>query len=81
MAKSLLINSEETLINIPVYFKRKKNKSNCLIFVIYTEEEGKKKMQEGDKEVEILNTKWLPQTWSSSTQITKMSTVYNSQTR
>ncbi len=76
MARSILLDGDEHLIHIPLYYKIKK-KGNIRQFRILTEDEGKELLAKGDAEVEVLNTKWKPQTWQLNTFVVKNSTSYD----
>ena len=76
MAKSVLLDGDENLIHIPLYYKVKK-KGNIRQYKILTEEEGKSLLAASDADVEVLNTKWKPQTWQLNTFLIKNSTSYD----
>ena len=80
MSKSMLLDGEEALIHIPIYFKEKKNKHGHRSFVILNEADGKKSLVEENSGVDVLNTKWKPQTWQMNNHLFKNSTSYNQAT-
>lgn len=80
MPNSILIGGDEDLIHIPLYFQIKKNKHGIRQFRIYKEDEAKNLMEKEDHKIEVLNTKWKPQTWQLNTHLLKNSTTYNQAT-
>lgn len=77
MSQSILMEGNETLIHIPLYFKIKINKYSVRQFKILDDEEGKKLLNQEGSGVEVLNTKWKPQTWQMNNFLLKNSTTYN----
>ena len=80
MPKSMLLDGENSLIHIPIYFKEKKNKHGHHYYAILDEDEGKKKQTVENSGVDVLNTKWKPQTWQMNNHLLKHSTSYNQAT-
>jgi hypothetical protein len=77
MAKSVLMDGDSDFINIPLYYKVKANKSGVRQFKILSDEEGKEILSKNPVEVEVLNTKWKPQTWQMNNFLLKNSTTYD----
>lgn len=80
MSNSILLGGDEDLIHIPLYFQVKRNAHGVRQFKIYEEEEAKKLMESEGHEIEVLNTKWKPQTWQLNSHLLKNSTSYNQAT-
>lgn len=77
MPSSILLSGNESLINIPLYYKIKENKHGVRQFKVLTEEEGRSLLEKQEKGVEVLNTKWKPQTWQMNNYLLKNSTSYD----
>lgn len=76
MAKSILMDGEDNLIHVPLYYKIKK-KGSVRQFKILTDDEGRDLLAKNDPDVEVLNTKWKPQTWQMNTFLIKNSQSYD----
>jgi hypothetical protein len=77
MANSILLGGNESLIHIPLYYKIKLNKYGVRQFKVLDEDEAKKLLEKPESGVEILNTKWKPQTWQMNNHLLKNSTSYD----
>ena len=77
MAKSILLDGQESLIDIPLYYKVRTNKYGVHNFQILSDEEGKKAAAQEESDIETLNTRWRPQTWQMNNHLMKHSTSYN----
>jgi len=76
MAKMLLSQNEE-LISLVLYYQVKNNKYGIRQYKILEEDEAKSLISKGDKEIDILSTKWSLPTWRSNSNIVRSSTFYN----
>ena len=76
MAKMLFSKNEE-LITITVYYRVKTNKFGVRQYKILEEEEAKTAISNGDKDVDILTSKWAVPTWKSNSHLIRSSTFYN----
>jgi len=76
MAKMLFSKNEE-LITITLYYKVQTNKFGVRQYKILEEDEAKTRISEGDKNVDILSSKWLIPTWKSNSHLIRSSTFYN----
>lgn len=77
MASNLLMNSEEDLITIIVYYKIKKGRHGGKQIVIIEEKEAQNALESGDTDIETLETRWKPQTWQTNNSLIKNSMTYN----
>lgn len=76
MAKMLFTENEE-LITINLYYRVKLNKFGVRQYKVLEEDEAKTALSSGDKEVDILVTKWIVPTWRSNSNIIRASTFYS----
>mgnify|MGYP001160049574 CR=1 FL=1 len=77
MPSNLLIDGQEDLIEIKLFYRVKKNNAGVRQFVVLDEEKGKKAIEDGDDSVDCLVTKWSPQTWQMNNNLLKQSMTYN----
>jgi len=77
MANSILLSGNENLISIPIYYKSKVNKYGVRQFKILTDDIGRMEIENKEGGVEVLNTKWKPQTWQMNNFLLKNSTAYD----
>lgn len=77
MASNLLLNSNEDLIRITIYYRVQKNKYGSRQFQILPEEKALELLKKEDSDVETLETYWSPQTWQVNNSISKQSMSYN----
>lgn len=77
MANSILLEGNENLIHIPLYYKIKTNRFGVRQFKVFDDEEGRKLLEKAEPDVEVLNTKWKPQTWQMNNFLLKNSTSYD----
>lgn len=80
MAESILMQGEDSLVHIPLYYRVRKNKNGSRRFQILEDDEGKLLLDKENSDVQCLNTKWKPQTWSMNNNLLKSATAYNQAT-
>jgi len=76
MAKQLISNAEE-LVTLTLYYKVKTNRYNVRQYKILEEDEGKNLLAKGEKDVDVLVTKWSIPKWKTNSHIMRSSTFYN----
>lgn len=76
MAKNLCQKVEQFVI-IKLYYKAKTNKFGVIKHKMLEEEEAKSLISSGDKDVDVLTTKWSVPSWKSNSNIVRSSTFYN----
>lgn len=77
---SKTLGKNKKFVSIPVYYRYKESQYDNMQFQILTNEEGLKAIKSGDKNVEVLNTKWRPRSWQINNVLIQNSQSYNQQT-
>ncbi|NJL70427.1 MAG: hypothetical protein HC888_01855 [Candidatus Competibacteraceae bacterium] len=78
---SMFMEPEKSLIDIPLYYKIDENKAGVKKIRIFEDEEAKKLMDEGDKSIEVLNTKWKQASWREQNELIEQSRRLNQHTQ
>jgi hypothetical protein len=73
----MLVSTNEEFITLILYYRVKSNKHGVRQYKILEEEEAKSFLSKGDKDVDILTTKWVVPTWKSNSNVLRSSTFYN----
>lgn len=60
---SLIVSEEDSLIDIKLHYIAKKHDKGGLKLKVLSVEEGEKLIEEGDEDVQVLNTKWKIGNW------------------
>jgi len=77
MPSDLLMDGQEDLIEVNVYYTVRRNAAGNRLFTILSKEDGEKAIEEEKENTDVLKTRWMPQTWQLNNNIMRESTMFN----